>query len=236
MAKKTFAVIGLGRFGESVVNELLEQDHDILVLDKDPDRVQRISKKVTHAATIDSTDKQSLSEVGIKSINHVIVAIGDDIQSSIMTSLILLELGVAKLTVKVQNDYHEKVLQKIGVTDTVFPEKVTGRNMASRLATGPKVVDYYDLGDQHSFFAVPMCAEEMSGQEVSHINATTLKQKIRTEMQANVDLIAIQQDNSVYLPGEDVNINIEAVLWLFGSNEEMKAFIKTWCATEKNEK
>ncbi len=236
MAKKSFAVIGLGRFGESVVNELLEQELDILVLDKDPDRIQRISKKVTHAATIDSTDISSLKEVGIKDIDHVIVAIGDDIQSSIMTSMILLELGVNKLTVKVQNDYHEKVLQKIGVKDTVFPEKVTGRNVASRLATGPKVVDYYDLGDQHSFFAVPMCVSEMSGQEVSHINATTLRQKIRAENQANVDLIAIQQDNSVYLPGEDVNINAEATLWLFGSNQEMKTFIKDWCKTDSDEK
>lgn len=236
MAKKSFAVIGLGRFGESVVNELLERGHDILALDKDADRIQRISKKVTHAATIDSTQKSALKDVGIASINHVIVAIGDDIQSSIMTSLILLELGVEKLTVKVQNDYHEKVLQKIGVKDTVFPEKVTGRNVASRLATGPKVKDYYDLGDQHSFFAVPMCKEEMSGQEVSRINSTTLRQKIKGEMKANVDLMAIQQDNSVYLPGEDVDINTEAVLWLFGSNDEMETFIKSWCVTDKDDK
>jgi trk system potassium uptake protein TrkA len=108
MAKKSFAVIGLGRFGQALIDELIRQDHDVLVMDKDPDRIQKVAKKATHAVAVDTTDAAALKDIGITSIDHVVVAIGKDIQASILTTLILKELGVKNITVKVQNEYHEK--------------------------------------------------------------------------------------------------------------------------------
>ena len=89
MAKKSFAVIGMGRFGQSVVEELIKKEVDVLVIDKDPEVIAKMSKIATHAVTLDTTDVQALKEVGISSIDHVVVAIGEELQSSILTTLIL---------------------------------------------------------------------------------------------------------------------------------------------------
>ena len=114
MAKKSFAVIGMGRFGQSVVKELIKKNADVLVIDKYPERIAKMSKIATYAVTLDTTDINALKEVGISSIDHVVVAIGKELQSSILTTLILKELGVEYVTVKVQNDDHAKVVSKLG--------------------------------------------------------------------------------------------------------------------------
>jgi len=230
MPKKSFAVIGLGRFGLALIDELLRQDHDVLVLDKDPERIQKIAKKATHAATIDTTDEGALKDIGINAIDHVVVAIGNDIQSSILTTLILKELGVKHLTVKVQNDYHDKVVRKLGVDDTVFPEKSAGYNLASRLATGEFVLDYYDLGDKHTFFSIALSRDKMTSDKVDPIN---LKNQIKKV--ANVELVAIHQDQSVHMPKDDIEVNEGAELWCLGSHAEMKLFIREWFKDTKTD-
>lgn len=223
MAKKSFAVIGLGRFGLSLIDELIRQEHDVLVIDKDPEKIQKVAKKATHAVTVDTTDVGALKDIGITSIDHVVVAIGKDIQASILTTLILKELGVKNITVKVQNEYHEKVVEKLGVDDTVYPEKSAGYNLASRLATGEYVLDYYDLGDKHTFFSIHLNEEHMTSVTVDPIN---LKNQIKKV--AQVELIAIHQDQSVYTPKDEVEVHAGAELWLLGSHAEMKTFIKDW--------
>ena len=228
MAIKTFAVIGLGRFGESVVDELVAQNHDVLVMDKNPDRIQKISKKATHAVVVNSTDKEALRETGIKDIDHVIVAIGHDIQSSILTTVILQDLDVKKITVKVQNEYHQTVINKLGVLDTVFPEFITGKNLANRLATGPKILENFEIGFDYSFFSVKMCASEMAS-ETGRVNALALRQKIRGNAKETLELIAIKQDQTVYTPKEDLFIQEDAELWLIGSLDDMAHFTKHWC-------
>lgn len=223
MAKKSFAVIGLGRFGLALMDELLRQEHDVLVIDNKPDRIQKVAKKVTHAVTIDTTDKEALKDIGITAIDHVVVAIGKDIQASILTTLILNELGVKHITVKVQNEYHQKVVEKLGVTDTVFPEKSAGYNLASRLATGEYVLDYYDLGDKHTFFCISLDAEHMTTAAVDPVN---LKNQIKKV--AAVELVAVHQDQSVYSPKDQFEVQAGAELWLLGSHAEMRKFIRDW--------
>ncbi|MDX1771575.1 MAG: TrkA family potassium uptake protein, partial [Planococcaceae bacterium] len=117
--KKEFVVIGLGRFGGSIVRELIEQGADVMAIDKFSDRVDEFASIATQAIVADTTDESVLKSLGIRNFEHVIVAIGEDIQSSILTTLMLKEIGVNKITVKAQNDYHEKVLRKIGADQVV---------------------------------------------------------------------------------------------------------------------
>ena len=91
---KQFVVIGLGRFGESVAKTLYSLGHDVLAIDMDEDSVQEISDSVTHAVQMDATDENALKSLGIRNFDVAIVTIGDDIQSSIMATLLLKELGV----------------------------------------------------------------------------------------------------------------------------------------------
>ena len=118
---KEYVVIGLGRFGGSIVRELNALDMDVMAIDRDENRVNEYSDIATHAVVADTTDEAVMKSLGIRNFDHVIVAIGENIQSSTLTTLILKELGVKKVTAKAQNDYHAKILNKIGA-DTVVKE------------------------------------------------------------------------------------------------------------------
>src|SRR5690625_1177547 len=151
--KRDFAVIGLGRFGGSICNELSLEGMQVLAIDKDEDKVNEFKNIATHAVIANSTDEQTLKELGIKNIDHVIVAIGDNIQASILTTVILTELGVKKITVKAQNDYHEKILNKIGAYQVVHPERDMGKRIAHSIISN-NILDYLELSDEHSLVEV----------------------------------------------------------------------------------
>ena len=177
MARKSFAVIGMGRFGQSVVEELIRQDADVLVMDRDPERIAKMSKIATHAVTLDSTDIQALTEVGIKSIDHVVVAIGKDLQSSILTTLILKDLGVERVTVKVQDNNHFKIVEKLGADEIIQPEQQSGKRLASKIVSD-NVLDYIDLNESHSFIVVNATAKI--------IDSTIINLDVRNRFKINV--------------------------------------------------
>jgi trk system potassium uptake protein TrkA len=216
MAKKSFAVIGLGRFGQSVVRELIDKKVDVLVIDKDPERIAKMSKIATHAVTLDSTDEQALREVGIKDINHVIVAIGNDLQSSIMTTLILKEIGVLRITVKVQNDDHAKVVAKLGADEIIQPEKQSGRRLASKIISD-NVLEYIDLNESHSFIMIS-ATEKI-------IDSTIINLDVRNKYHINV--VAIRRNEAIIIPKPDTVIETGDSLLLIGSNTDLDRF-NTW--------
>ncbi|MEC9484787.1 MAG: TrkA family potassium uptake protein [Candidatus Izemoplasma sp.] len=216
MAKKSFAVIGLGRFGESVVRELIEQDADVLVIDRDPERIAKLSKIATHAVTLDATDELALKEVGINSVDHVIVSIGNDLQSSIMATLILKELGVKKVTVKVLNDDHAKVVAKLGADEIVQPEKQSGRRLASRIVSD-NVLDFIDLNESHSFIVVN-ATEKI-------ISSTIVNLDVRNRY--NINVVAIRREGDILIPNADTLIEESDSLLLIGSNADLHKF-NTW--------
>src|SRR5690625_4610093 len=121
--KREFAVIGLGRFGGSVCRELSMEGMEVLAIDRDEDIVNEYKAIDSHAVIADSTDEAALKELDILNIDHVIIAIGDNIQASILTTVILTDLGIKKITVKAQSDYHERILNKIGADQVVHPER-----------------------------------------------------------------------------------------------------------------
>src|SRR5690625_2846957 len=96
--KREFAVIGLGRFGGSICRELSKENMEVLAIDRSEEKINEFKNIATYAVIADSTDEATLKELGIKNIDHVIVAIGDNIQASILTTVILTELGIKKIT------------------------------------------------------------------------------------------------------------------------------------------
>src|SRR5690606_11510411 len=128
--KREFAVIGIGRFGGSICYELSKEGMNVLAIDISEDKVNEFKNVASHAVIADSTDEATLKELGITNFDHVIVAIGDNIQPSILTTVILSELGVNKITVKANNDYHAKIVNKIGAHHLVHPERDMGKRIA----------------------------------------------------------------------------------------------------------
>lgn len=130
MKSKQFAVIGIGRFGSSLVRELTHMGNEVLAIDIDPDRVNEAVEYATHAVQADTMDEATLKALGIRNFDVVVVAIGDNIQANILTTIMLKELGVKKVIAKAQNELHGKVLEKIGTDVVIYPE----RDMAIKLA------------------------------------------------------------------------------------------------------
>lgn len=130
MKTKQFAVIGIGLFGESLVYALRKLNHQVLAIDINPDRIENIANIATHAVEADATDEKTLKALDIQSFETVIVAIGGNLESSILTVLTLQELGVKRIVVKAQNVMYGKVLEKMGIQTVIYPE----RDMAFRLA------------------------------------------------------------------------------------------------------
>ncbi|WP_273834703.1 potassium channel family protein [Guptibacillus sedimenti] len=209
--KKQFAVIGLGRFGGSICKSLSQQGMEVLAIDMDEDKVNEFSSVATHAVIADSTDESVLKNLGIRNFDHVIVAIGDNIQSSILTTLILKELGVSKITVKAQNDYHEKVLNKIGADKIVHPERDMGVRIAHSMISN-SVLDYLELSDEHSI--VELIANSRMD------NKTIIELDIRAKFGANI--VAIKKgDEIIVSPQADQMISKGDILIVIGSDQDI---------------
>ncbi|MEG0380744.1 MAG: TrkA family potassium uptake protein [Kurthia sp.] len=214
--KKEFVVIGLGRFGGSIVNELVHQGADVMAIDKFAERVNEFSQIATQAVMADTTDETVLKQLGIRNFDHVIVAIGDDIQSSILTTLMLKEIGVQKITVKAQNDYHEKVLRKIGADHVVHPERDMGIRIANNMMSN-NVLDYLELSDEHSIMEI----------KANHLLAGHSIIDLDIRVRYGINIVAIKRGNEINVsPSPDEPIHEGDILIVIGADVDINRFEK----------
>jgi len=147
------AVIGLGTFGISVAKELSKKGIQVLAIDTNEQKIQEISSSVTQAVVADTTDKKVISELGLADFGAVVVAIGDNREASILSTLILKEIGVKNIVVKGLDDQHAKVLQKIGADKIVFPERDMGEKLAEMLVS-PNIIEKIELSPAYNMAEV----------------------------------------------------------------------------------
>ncbi|WP_033543351.1 potassium channel family protein [Planococcus sp. CAU13] len=214
--KKEFVVIGLGRFGGSIVRELIEQDADVMAIDIDTERVDEFAGIATQAVVADTTDEAVLKSLGVRNFEHVIVAIGENIQASILTTLMLKEIGVKKITVKAQNDYHAKVLDKIGADKVVHPERDMGIRIAHNMLSN-NVLDYLELSDEHSIMEVK-ANEKLAGY-------TLIGLDIRAKY--GINIVAVKRGKDIIVsPQADMEIELQDILIIIGSDADINRFEK----------
>ncbi|RXK18839.1 TrkA family potassium uptake protein [Macrococcus sp. DPC7161] len=214
--EKEFVVIGLGRFGGSIVRELNALDMDVMAIDTSEARVNEYADIATHAVIADTTDETVLKSLGIRNFDHVIVAIGENIQASILTTLILKDLGVKKVTAKAQNDYHAKVLSKIGADIVVHPERDMGRRIAHNVASA-SVLDYLELSDEHSI------VEIQAGAQLR--NNTILELDIRANYGLNI--IAIKRGKEITVSPDPNEMILDGdILIMIGHDKDINRFEK----------
>lgn len=131
--KKQIVVIGLGRFGVSLAISLSNMGHEVLALDTNEREVQSVSTQVTHAIHADATDETVLNELGIKNFDIAVVAIGSDIQSSVLVVVLLKNMGIPYIIARANNKAHGEILKKIGADKVVFPEEDAGNRLAHEI-------------------------------------------------------------------------------------------------------
>lgn len=212
--KKQFAIIGMGRFGSSVAKTLYNLGFEVLAIDSNDNRIQEVTSMVTHAVTADSTDEDALRALGIRNFDVIVVAIGQDIQSSILTSLILKDLGVTMLVVKAQNELHGKVLKKIGADKVIFPERDMGTRVAHHLIS-PNILDHIELSEDYSIVEIHV-ANQMVGKNLRQLD-------IRAKYGCNVMAIKSGDKMNIAPHAEDL-IKEYDVLVVVGKNEDLHNF------------
>ncbi|GEL08164.1 potassium channel family protein [Salisediminibacterium halotolerans] len=201
--KKQFAIIGLGRFGGSICRALNEQGLEVLAIDTSEEKVNEFASVATHAVIADATEEMTLKSLGIRNFDHVVVAIGDNIQSSILTTLMLVEQGVNHITVKAQNDYHEKVLNKIGAHKVVHPERDMGVRIAHNVVS-KNVLDYLELSNEYSI------VELEAGKLVDKRSLTDLD--LRLKYGCNVMAIKREDDVNVSPAPDDILLEGDIII------------------------
>ncbi|WP_330647245.1 TrkA family potassium uptake protein [Thioclava sp. FTW29] len=154
---RTFAVIGLGAFGSAVASELARFGNTVMGIDQDESRVAKLAEALTSTIILDATDEQALREAGVDRYDVALVAIGHDIESSILATMNVRVLGVDQLWVKAINKTHHRILSKLGADRIILPEQEMGKHVAQRL-NNPVVQDYVNLGN--GFSVVTMAVPE----------------------------------------------------------------------------
>jgi len=186
MKKKQFLVIGLGRFGESVARTLYELGNDVLAIDADGAVIQEISDHVTHAAQVEVIDENNLKALGVGNFDVAIIAMGTDVQASIMATILVKELGVKYIIAKASNDLHAKVLYKIGADRVVFPERDMGVRVAHNLRSS-NILDFIELSPDYTI-AEMVSLDEWHGKTLKQLNVRAVY---------GVNIVAIKRNDVV---------------------------------------
>lgn len=216
--RKQFAIIGMGRFGSSIAKTLSQLGFEVLAIDHREETVQEVSAYVTHAVQADSTDEEALRALGIRNLDVVVVAIGEDIQASILTTLILKEMGIPTIVVKAVNDLHGKVLKKIGADKVVYPERDMGQRVAHHLISS-NIIDYIELSADYSIVEIKASAQ-MIGKSLKQLD-------IRAKYGCNV--IAIKQNEQLIIPpSAEETLKPDDILVLVGKNSSLQTFEVTF--------
>ena len=209
---KSVLLIGLGRFGRHIAENLYELKHQVMAVDKKEDRVNAVLDFVTNAIIGDSTNEDFLKSLGVGNYDVCIVCIGDDFQSSLETTSLLKELGARKVVSRAARDVHAKFLLRNGADEVVYPERQLAKWSAIRY-TSDHIFDYIELGKEYSVFEIEI-PDEWDGKTVNEID-------IRRRF--GINIMAIRRDGSL-----DINITPDMILpagchmLVLGSNKSIE--------------
>ena len=157
MRTKLFLIIGAGRFGSAVAETLDAAGHEVVVVDRDEDAITRLMTDVTQAVVLDATEERSLRELGASNFDAVVVAIGDDLEASVLATAAAKDAGAQHLVAKAQTALAERILRRVGADEVVRPERDMGVRLAQHLMT-PSLVDAFALGDAYAVMEVEATA------------------------------------------------------------------------------
>ena len=225
MAKKSFAVIGLGQFGISVVEELVGNGADVIAIDSDEEAVKKVSSILPTVAVANATDEESLKELGIKDVDSAIVAFGSHIESSILTTVILKELGVKSIIVRVDDAYYLPIMKKLGATEVIMPQKAAGIALANRLGN-EDFKDFYKLDDKYSVVSIV-------------INSAYVPQQLKdlgSKDKFGVNIVLINRNGRAFVPGGNDSILPDDTIFVVGGTKEIRVFRESINGMKKKRK
>ncbi len=144
--RREFVVIGMGRFGKSVANTLVDHGHDVLAIEKNADRVQQLRYELPHIVQMDATNAEAMSQIGIGDFQTGLVCMSSDFESNLLASVLLIKAGVNHVIIKARTSTQKQILTEVGAHEVILPEHEAGVHLGRRLAFA-NFVDYLEIGD-----------------------------------------------------------------------------------------
>lgn len=213
---RTYLVIGLGLFGAEVARKLCQHGCEVLAMDIRSDLVQQVANDVTHAVVGDGQDKEVLRALDAGKFDCAIIAIGDDLAASVLTTMNLKELGVAYVVCKAHDETHRRVLEKLGVDRVVIPEYEFAGKLARSLSSH-NVLDYIELSEEYGILEVP-APKKWVGKTLKELN-------VRAKL--GVNIIAVESGKGTNVsPAADYLIRQGDVMVVLGDNHALEAVQK----------
>ena len=212
------AVIGISSFGYYLARKLAELGSEVLVVDCDEEKVDTIKAYVTKAVVADATDKRTLKQLGLSNMDAVVLSMGSQMESSIISALHLKEMEVKKIVAKSLSEDHSKILELLKVDRIVFPERDMGERMATSLQ-GRNIADYLPLGSGISIVEM-VPTEEMIGKTLTEL-------EFRSRYKAQVMAIKKKEpEEDTFIPEPSTKIKRGHLLFVLGKDDDLERFRK----------
>jgi len=215
---RQFVVIGLSSFGYHIALQLAKNGCEVMVIDINKDKIQEIKDYVHEAIVADASDKETLKSLGLEKVDGVIVSLGGEMSSSLLTTLYLKELGIKEVIVKVLNEDHGKIVNQIGASSIIFPEKDMAIRLGDTLSSA-NVLDHFQLSPGFSLLEIAP-PKTFIGRSIKNL-------KIRS--QYNIQIIAIRElipERFNIIPSPDFIIKDSDVLVVLGRDEDLEKLKK----------
>ena len=211
--KKSFLVIGLGRFGLNVVKTLVKLKADVLAVDINEERVRIATQYTNQCLVCDPTKKSVLQEIGVKNIDHAIVGIGNNLQGTILATMNLKDLGVKRITVRIDDNEYENVIERLGATKVIIPEEASAIQLANEVVSD-SIIDYYEV--KNNYAMVKMIVND------GYIQKPLKELNARNKFKINI--VGIIRNDEFILPMADDVIMSNDIIILVGKNKDVTKF------------
>lgn len=212
---KQVLLIGLGRYGQNIAVRLNEMGHQVMAVDKDEKRVNAILDIVTNAQIGDSTDREFLESLGVRNFDYVIIAIAGDFESSMITTVMVKELGAPNVISRASSEIQEQLLKNNGADVVIYPEKTVGIWTANRYVS-EHVLDYFDLADGYSIYEISM--------PDSWVGKTLASMDIRSKYGINILAVRSGEHLNVTLDPNEKFVKSQSLLVLGKSENVHRCF------------
>lgn len=208
-----FAVLGLGKFGTEITKALYNYGYEVLAIDIDEEKVNEVANYCTHSLVADVSEENTLRTVAIENFDTVVIAIGNNMQASIITALICKELGVKNIIAKAHNEKHGKVLDKIGVNQVIYPEAAMAVKVATTLIN-PNIQNHMEIVAGYSIAEIRIPDK--------WINKNLGELALRSEYAVNVLIIIRANDEVITAPTGDTTLKEDDIIVVGGSNQDIE--------------
>ncbi len=208
--KKSFAIIGLGRFGLTLIEELSKYTDNIIGIDINEDAVKNAATIIEQAFQANSTSTIAMKNLGVHNVDHAVIAFGENFEGTIMTYATLKDLGVEHITVRCDKDSYIPILEKLGVDDIISPTKIAGKRLATLLCS-PNFVDYFQLANDYCVVELPV-PNTFKPIKISQLDARN---------KFDVNLLLIKRNNISISPKANDELCPNDEVFVFGKNKKI---------------